>query len=163
MHEGKRGLSDIGNTAGFTRLCNGEDTMKILFTACGLALAAHVSVSAQSTETTTKTKIEVKDGRDVKVTGCVDHDSRGRYVLTDVKDGHERLHRYILVSDANDFSKMLGQRVRIEGRLADSVEGKVEIKTETKVDGDRDTHGKAEGPGPYIGVKHMERVEGACP
>jgi hypothetical protein len=67
------------------------------------------------------------------------------------------------VSD-DDFSKVLGQRVEIEGTLADRKDGKVEIKTETKAEGAaKDTHSKVEGTGPYLGVKHMKRIPGTCP
>ena len=136
--------------------------MKLTLATCALALTAAATVGAQSIETTTKTKIEVKDGKDVKVTGCVEAIPAGGYVLTDVSDKREVLHRYILVSD-DDFSKVLGQRVQIEGTLADRKDGKVEIKTETKTEGASDTHAKVEGSGPYLGVKNMKRIEGTCP
>jgi hypothetical protein len=128
---------------------------------CTLAFAGIVSLGAQTSETTTKTKIDVKDGKNVKVVGCVESAAGGSYVLTDVSDKHEALHRYFLVSD-DDFSKVLGQRVEIEGTLADRKDGKVEIKTETKAEGAKDTHSKLEGTGPYLGVKKMKRVEGTC-
>jgi len=130
---------------------------------CALAITGAVTLGAQTSETTTKTKIDVKDGKDVKVTGCVESLSNGRYALTDVSAKHESLHRYVLVSD-DDFSKVLGQRVQIEGTLADRGDGKVEIKTETKTEGDaKDTHAKVETSGPYLGVKKMKRIEGTCP
>jgi|SRR5262245_25264802 hypothetical protein len=136
--------------------------MKMLTIAtCTLAFTGIVSLGAQTSETTTKTKIDVKDGKNVKVTGCVESAAGGSYVLTDVSDKHEALHRYFLVSD-DDFSKVLGQRVEIEGTLADRKDGKVEIKTETKAEGAKDTHSKLEGTGPYLGVKKMKRVEGTC-
>ena len=105
----------------------------------------------------------MKDGKDVKVTGCVESLANGSYALTDVSAKHESLHRYVLVSD-DDFSKVLGQRVQIEGTLADRGDGKVEIKTQTKTEGDaKDTHAKVETSGPYLGVKKMKRIEGTCP
>jgi hypothetical protein len=130
--------------------------------ACALALTGAVTLTAQSRESTTKTKIEIKDGKDVKVTGCVEAGPNGAYMLTDVSNKHEARHRYILVSDDN-FSKVLGQRVQIEGTVADRKDGKVEIKTETKVEGSaKDTHATVEGSGPYLGVKKMKRIEGTC-
>jgi hypothetical protein len=137
--------------------------MKITLATCLVVLTAAVSLSAQSSETTTKTKIEVKDGKDVKVTGCVEAIPTGGYMLTDVSGKREALHQYVLVSD-DDFSKVLGQRVQIEGIVADRKDGKVEIKTETKTEGAaKDTHAKVEGSGPYLGVKNMKRIEGTCP
>jgi hypothetical protein len=136
--------------------------MKLPIVALTFAAISVVALGAQTSETTTKTKIDIKDGKDVKVTGCVEAGSNGGYVLNDVSTKHEDLHRYILVSN-DDFSKVLGQRVEIEGTVADRKDGKVEIKTETKSEGDaKDTHSKVEGTGPYLGVKHMKRISGTC-
>jgi hypothetical protein len=137
--------------------------MKLTSLTCMLTLAGAVSVGAQSSESTTKTKIDVKDGKDMKVTGCVASDGAG-YVLTNVADKDGALHSYMLVSDGEDFSKLVGQRVQIEGTVADSHHGKVEIKTETKVEGPgKDTHAKVEGKGPYLGVKHLKKIAASCP
>jgi hypothetical protein len=138
--------------------------MKITTLACLLAVAGAVSVGAQSSETKTTTKVEVKNGKDVKVTGCVEAGAGSGYVLTNVADKSGALHRYMLVSDSDDFSKSLGHRVQIEGTVADREHGKVEIKTETKVDGPaKDTHSKVEGSGPYLGVKHLKMIAASCP
>src|SRR4051812_42285150 len=135
--------------------------MKISIAALTFATISVVGLGAQTSETTTKTKVDIKDGKDVKVTGCVASGPDG-YILTDVSSKNENLHRYILVSN-DDFSKVIGQRVEIEGTLADRKDGKVEIKTETKAEGAaKDTHSKVEGTGPYLGVKHMKRVSGTC-
>jgi len=140
--------------------------MKLTILTCSLAVAGAVTLGAQSSETTTKTKIEVKDGKDVKVTGCVEANSSGSggYLLTHVADKTGALHQYVLVSDSDDFSKLVGSRVQIEGKAADRGDGKVEIKSETKVDGPgKDTKSKAEGSGPYLGVKHMKSIAASCP
>ena len=84
--------------------------MKLTTLTCCFAVAGAVTLGAQSSKTTTKTKIEVKDGKDVKVTGCVESDSNGSYVLTHVADKSGALHRYMLVSDSDDFSKVIGDR-----------------------------------------------------
>jgi hypothetical protein len=137
--------------------------MKLTTLTCCLAVAGAVTLGAQSSKTTTKTKIEVKDGKEVKVTGCVEADSNGGYVLTHVVDKSGALHRYMLVSDSDDFSKVIGHRVQIEGKVADRANGKVAITSETKVDGPgKDTSSKAEGPGPYLGVKHMNTIAASC-
>jgi len=45
----------------------------------------------------------------------------------------------------------LGQRVEIEGTIADRKDGKVEIKTETKAEGPaKDTQSKVETSGPFL-------------
>jgi len=132
-------------------------------TAC-LAIASAVTLGAQSSETTTKTKIDVKNGKNVKVTGCIEAGRDGGYVLTNVADLTGERHRYVLVSDSEDFAKVINDRVEIEGKIADSDHGKVQIKTETKVDGPaKDTHSITEGPAPYLGVKHMRTIATSCP
>ena len=138
--------------------------MKLTTLTCMLAVAGAATLGAQSSESTTKTKVEVKDGKDMKVTGCIEAGASSGYVLTNVADKSGVLHQYILVSDSDDFSKVVGQRVQIEGTVADRQNGKVEIKTETKVDGPtKDTHSKVEGSGPYLGVKHMKTIAASCP
>jgi hypothetical protein len=130
---------------------------------CCLAVAGTVLLGAQSSETTTTKKIEVESGKKMKVEGCVEKDSEGAFVLTQVTDKAGAVHSYMLVSDDEDFAKAVGHRVQIEGVAADRNHGKVEIKTETKVEGPtKDTHTKSEGSGPYLGVKHMAIVAGAC-
>ena len=139
---------------------------KLTTLTCCLAIAGAVTLGAQSSKTTTKTEVQVKDGKDVKVTGCVEADSKGGggYILTHVADKSGALHRYTLVSDSDDFSKVIGHRVQIEGKVADREHGKVEIKSETKVDGPgKGMHSKSEGSGPYIGVKHMTTMATSCP
>jgi hypothetical protein len=106
--------------------------MKLTTLTCCLAIAGAATLQAQSSETTTKTKIDVKDGKDMKVTGCVEAGADGGFVLTNVADKSGALHRYMLVSDSDDFSKVVGHRVQIEGKAGDRNHGKVEIKTETK-------------------------------
>jgi hypothetical protein len=130
---------------------------------CCFAVVGTVALGAQSSETTTKTKIEVEHGKKMNVAGCVEKDSDGAFVLTRVTDKTGALHRYMLVSDDENFSKAVGHRVQIEGIAADRNHGKVEIKTETKVEGPtKDTQTKSEGSGPYLGVKHMKMVAGSC-
>lgn len=129
-----------------------------------IVLASAVSLGAQSSETTTKTTIDVKDGRKVNVTGCVEAGLEGGYILTNVADKTGERHQYTLVSDNEDFSKVIHDRVEIEGTIADSRDGKVEIETETKVDGPaRDTHSKVEGRAAFLGVKHMKMIATSCP
>ena len=141
--------------------------MKHATLTCCLAIAGAVALGAQSSETTTKTKINVKDGKDVKVTGCIEP-FLGGYVLTNVADKSGAMHRYMLVSDDDDFSKHVGHRVEIEGKAADRGHGEVEIKSETKMDGvDKDTHSKTTTSGDlttaYLGVKHMKMIAASCP
>jgi len=146
--------------------------MKMTTFVCALAIAGGVTLGAQSSETTTKTKIDVKDGKDVTVTGCVEAGFPNGFVLShvaNVADKTGTLRRCFLISDDEDFSKHLGHRVTIEGKAADRHHGEVEIKSETKVDGvDKDLHSKTTTSGsdlnmPYLGVKHMKMIAASCP
>src|SRR5580765_5189720 len=122
--------------------------MKLTTLTCCLTVAGAVALGAQSSETTTTTKIEIKNGKDIKVTGCVEAGLEGGYVLTHVDSKRGTLHRYVLVSDDDDFSKVVGQRVEIEGKAADMHRGNVEITTVTKVEGPaKDTHSKVRDSG----------------
>jgi hypothetical protein len=145
--------------------------MKMTTLTCCIAIAGAVTLGAQSSETTTKTKIDVKDGKDVTVTGCVEAGFPNGFVLTHVADVADKTgaqRRYFLISDDEDFSKHIGHRVTIEGKAADRRHGEVEIKSETKVDGvDKDMHSKTTTSGndlnmPYLGVKHMKMVAASC-
>src|SRR5262245_14545738 len=104
-----------------------------LIGAISVAAALGVGLGAQTSEKTTKSKIEVKDGKDVTVIGCVRPTASGtEYMLTDVTDKEGVHHSYMLVADDVDVSKHVGHQVRIEGKAADRGDGKVEMTTKTK-------------------------------
>ncbi len=137
--------------------------MKTLITlTTSLVVVSAMALGAQSSTTATKTKVEVKGGKEVKVTGCIEADSGGGYALTHVADKGGALHSYMLVSDSDDLGKVVGQRVQIEGKIADSDNGKVEVKSKSEAAG-KDTHTTVEGRGPYLGVKHMKKIAASCP
>jgi len=138
--------------------------MKMTTLTCVLVVTGAVALGAQSSETTTKTKVEIKDGKDVKVTGCDEAGAGAEFLLTNVADKTGALHQYVLVPDGEDLSKHVGQRVLIEGKVADRGNGKVEIKSETKVEGPgNDTQSKIQGAGAYLGVKHLKMIAASCP
>jgi hypothetical protein len=143
---------------------------KLTTLTCCFVAAGAVALGAQSLDgTRTRTKVEVKDGKDVKVTGCVEAHALGGYILTNVADKSGALHRYMLVSDSEDFAKQVGNRVQIEGKATDRDHGKVEITSESKTPGvEHDTHTKFEASGdlsgmPYLGVEHMKMIAASCP
>jgi len=141
-------------------------------TICAVAMCA-AGVGAQSGEQTTKTKITIKDGKDVSVTGCIEPSGAGRdFILTNVADKTGALHSYFLVSDDSDLSKHVGHRVIIEGKAADRGDAKVETETKTKTKmehgDDKETKSKSEMSGdlehlPYLGVKSVKMVAASCP
>ena len=84
--------------------------MKLIASAFVLAAACSAGLAAQTTEQTAKSKMTVKDGKDVTVTGCVQPNASGTgFMLTDVADKSGRVHNYMLVSDEVDLAKHAGR------------------------------------------------------
>ena len=143
--------------------------MKLTAVALCLGVVGAVGVGAQTGETSTKTKIQVKDGKDMEVTGCIEANPSGGFVLTHVADKSGALHRYMLVADDKDFSKHVGHRMTIDGAAADRGHGKVETESRTKTEGeDKEARIKTEARGDllemnYLGVKSMKMIAASCP
>ena len=147
--------------------------MKLIASAFVLAAAFSAGLVAQTMEQTAKSKISIKDGKDVTVTGCVEPMASGTgYMLTDAADKSGRVHSYMLVSDDVDLAKHVGHRVEIKGKAADRGDAKIETETETKTKvehgDDKETHGKTELKGdlsglPFLGVKEVKMIAAACP
>jgi hypothetical protein len=136
-----------------------------IFGAAAFALTAAVSLSAQSgtVERTTKTKIEVKGGKDVTVSGCLARSSGSTdYVLTN----DSGTLKYAVVTD-DDLGKYVDKRVEVKGKAADRGDGK--IKVERKVEGTTGDKAdmKVERDGdttllPYLGLKSIKALSSAC-
>ena len=136
--------------------------MKLLSTAVCFAALCTVGLAAQSSTTKTKTKVEVKDGKDVTVTGCVDRNPDGGYMLTSTGGSM----KYALVTD-DDLSKHVGHRVEVKGKAADHGDGKVKVES-TVDNGDDKTKTKAEVKGNdmagmrYLGLKSLKMISASC-
>lgn len=140
--------------------------------ALGLGLA--VPAAAQSTKVKNETKIEVKDGKDVTVTGCVrqhpDRTGATRYQLTNVADKDGRMGAYLLVGEKDDLSEHVGQLVEVSGKAADQDEARIKVKTKTQVDRDNaddtNTESSSELKGnldvPLLGVKDVKMIRPTC-
>jgi hypothetical protein len=151
--------------------------MKLIGMAVCLAVVCSAGLAAQTAQTESKSKVTVKDGQDVTVTGCVESTAGGAasgtaYMLTHVADNKTgSMHNYMLVTDDGDLAKHVGHRMQIEGKVTDKGDGKikVETKTKTKVDGDdKETKSKSEIKGDmagarFLGVKSMKMIAAACP
>ena len=147
--------------------------MKLISASVCLAAICAVGLGAQSQETTTKSKVSVKGGKEITVTGCVRPSASGTgFMLTDAADMRGSVHSYALISDEVDLSKHVGHRVEIKGKAADRGDGKVEVKTETKTKmehgDDKETHSKSEAKGdlpgmPFLGVKSVKMIAASCP
>jgi hypothetical protein len=142
--------------------------------AIGLAATCAAALVAQSqeTHTTTRTKIEIKDGKDVTVVGCLERGPNGDFILTEAHDNRRfEGARYALVTN-KDLSKHVGERVRIKGKAVVDGEGKVEIesKTRTETDNSKDqetrtrteaTSGALVDP-TVLGVSSMKTLSSTC-
>ncbi|MGH9140485.1 MAG: DUF5818 domain-containing protein [Vicinamibacterales bacterium] len=137
--------------------------MKIISAAFCLAAICAVGLGAQSgtTETRTKTKIDVKNGKDVTVSGCLAANPSGGYMLTTTR-GEQK---YALVTD-DDLSKHIGHRVEVKGKAADRGDGKVTIESTGTSGGDKTkvkTELKGDSPDMnYVGVKSVKMIARSC-
>ena len=134
---------------------------------CLIALCAG-GLGAQTRETESKTKIVVKDGQSVTVTGCVTPASGGEgFILTNVADKSGSMHDYMLVSDSTDLSKHIGHRVQISGVVTDRGNAKVKTESKVKESDDKTTRSRSEVRGdmgmPYLGVKSFKMIAASCP
>jgi hypothetical protein len=139
-------------------------TMKFISTAFCLAAICAVGLSAQSgtTETKTKTKVDVKDGKDVTISGCLAANPGGGYMLTTTTGAM----KYALVTD-DDLSKHVGHRMEIKGKAADRGDGKVKVESTTGTSGGEKQKSTAEMKGDmpgmhYLGVKSVKMISNSC-
>jgi len=145
----------------------------ILLGLASVALAT-TPISGQTSQATAKTstKIEVKDGRDVKVTGClVRHTGVSGFGLADVMDRDAALDNVILVGDLDKLDKHVGELVEIKGKLADTQSGKVKVESKTTVDREHapdaearvksETKGEFDGS-PVLGVRSLKTLRSTC-
>jgi hypothetical protein len=138
---------------------------------CIGAVGLGAQATAQTSETETKSKIAVKGGKEVTVTGCIEPSASEGFMLTHVADKSGALHSYMLVSEENDLSKHVGHRVQISGRAADQGDATIKTETTTKKKlepGDsKETHHKSEVRGdlagvPFLSVDSVKMIAAAC-
>jgi hypothetical protein len=140
----------------------------------GVALMP-VWAAGQETKVKNETKVEVKDGKDVTLTGCVErHDGSGDasgYQLTNVADKKNEMHSYLLVGGEDELQNHVGHMVEVKGKAADREDGKVKVKSKTKIDrehaDDIKTESKSELKGdliglPLLGVKEVKMLRPTC-
>ena len=135
--------------------------MKLICAAFGLAAMCAVGLDAQSATTKTKTKIEVKDGKDITVSGCLENNPGGGYMLTSTTGAM----KYAVITD-DDLAKHVGHRVELKGKAADRGDGKVKIES-TVGSGDDKTKAKTEVKGDmagmhYLGMKSLKMISTSC-
>lgn len=133
--------------------------------ASAFTLATVFGISAQSgtTERKEKTKIEIKGGKNVTLTGCLQRSSGiTDYILTDELGEL----KYAVVTD-RDLGRYVDRRVEVKGRAADSGDASVKIErkaegttgetAETKVERKGDTTAM-----PYLGLKSIKTRASSC-
>lgn len=135
--------------------------MKLICATFGLAAICAVGLGAQSGTTTTKTKIDVKDGKDITVTGCLENNPGGGYMLTTTSGAM----KYAVVTD-DDLKKHVGHRVELKGKASDKGDGKVKIESTVK-SGDDKSKAKTEVKGDmagmhYLGMKSLKMISTSC-
>jgi hypothetical protein len=133
--------------------------------------AAGATAQKQETKTTTETKTEVKQGKDVTVTGCLERLGSGDYVLTGIRQNRgDGPTEYVLVGEDN-LSKHVGQRVEIRGKAVTRGQGTVSTESKTKVETDNgpDLETKTTTQGttgefdrPVVGVSSMKTRSSSC-
>jgi hypothetical protein len=144
--------------------------MKLIGAGLGIVLCV-AGLAAQEIKTTTteKTKFKVKDGRELKVSGCVQRFEDAGYLLT--SDAGNL--KYVLVTNEN-LAKYVGRRVEVKGRGTDGDRGKLkierEIGTSGEIDGrktgDTKTKETTEVTGnvgfPYLSVNSVKKISNIC-
>jgi hypothetical protein len=130
------------------------------------------SIGAGAQTTTTKVdgkqKVTVKEGKELTITGCVERNPGGGYMLTESSTGGMK---YALVTD-DDLSKHVGHKVEIKGNATDLGNAKVtteskmkgtsgsdsknkgKVETKTKAEGNLDLH--------YLGLKSLKMISTTC-
>jgi len=143
--------------------------MKLIGAAFGVAVMCAIGAGAQTSTTKVdgKSKVTVKDGKEITITGCVERNPGGGYMLTDSSTGGMK---YALVTD-DDLSKHVGHKVEVKGTATDK--GNAKVKTESKAKGTTgdtkdkakvETKSTAEGNLDlhYLGLKSLKMVSTSC-
>ena len=120
-----------------------------------------LGAAGQSKKVKTETKLEVKDGKDVTLTGCLERlpdRRRDDPVPADQRRRQEERNAQLPArrGEEGDLQSHVGHMVEIKGKAADHEDGKVKVKTKTKVDrehaDDVKTESKSELKGDLIGL-----------
>jgi hypothetical protein len=135
--------------------------MKLICTAIGIAAMCAVGVGAQTGTTTQKTTVDVKDGTKITISGCLEQNPSGGYMLTTTTGAM----KYALVTN-RDLAKHIGHRLQVRGKAADRGDGKVSIESKVGTGGDKSeakTELKGDMPGMhYLGVDSVKMISKSC-
>ena len=145
--------------------------MKRFMLGSALALACSVGLAAQTATVKSESKVDVKNGKEVTVTGCLARSASGTaYLLNNVEGKDVTSKSYILVGD--DLDAHIGHFIEIKGKASNiGDDAKVEVKTKTKIErddaDDKKTETKTTMEGdlagvPYLGVKSVKMIRSTC-
>ena len=141
--------------------------MKLISAALGIAAMCTVGVGAQTQTTRSpdgKTKVEIKEGKEIKASGCLERSPAGSFMLTSSESGG---FKYALITN-DDLSKHLGHRIEVHGKATDRGDAKVKFESKvgtagsgdaketvkTKLEGDLKLH--------YLSVKSVKMIATSC-
>jgi hypothetical protein len=147
--------------------------MNHAFSAIALALTfAAGTASAQSAKVKSESEVEVKDGKEVKLTGCLARSASGTAFLLNNVEGNGAASRSYILVGAADFDRHVGHLVEVKGKASNiGDDARVEIKTKTRVErddaDDKETESKTTIEGdlvgvPYLGVKSVKMLRSTC-
>ena len=145
--------------------------MRLCYTALATSCWRPGLAVAQDVDQNSKTKVKVDDGKSTTVTGCIERNADGGFMLTNVAGKDGARGDYLLASsddnDLDDIHKHVGERVEITGKAADQGKGKLKVETKAEGTGGK-TESKSEVSGdlkglPYLGVKSVRVLACVCP
>jgi len=142
--------------------------MKLIGATLGIVAMCAIGAGAQTStmKKEDKTKIKVKDGKEMTITGCLERNPGGGYMLTDSATGGMK---YALVTD-DDLSKHVGHKVEVKGNATDKGDAKLKVESKVKgTTGNEDTRKsetKTEMKGDlglhYLGLKSLKMISSSC-
>jgi len=146
--------------------------MSILAIGFAAMWATGIAAQSQTTKTTTETKTEIKDGKEITVTGCLERGADKDYVLSSIRQTRRPggPSQYALVTN-DDLSKDLGRLVEIRGKTVTRDHGTVSIESKTKVEAedrpDQEVTTKTQGTSgafdvPFLSVSSIKTRSSSC-
>ena len=144
--------------------------MKLICAAFGIAAmcAAGVGAQTKTVNDVGQRKIEVTDGKKITVTGCLERNPGGGYMLTNNEGGM----KYDLVTN-KDLADKVGRRVSVRGKATDRGDAKVKIESKVgtagvagdekdKIEGSAKTEMKGDMGLKYLGVDSVTVLAKSC-
>jgi hypothetical protein len=135
------------------------------------------SLAAAQEHAKNQTRVIVRDGKEITVSGCVQRNPNGEYTLINAAGKDGAAGSYILAQAGDDDDKLedldkhVGHRMEISGKAANRGDGKIEFETKSEMKksdgGTAKTVSKSEVKGdldelPFLGVKSARMIASVC-